>query len=183
MISPFTIFDKIFRNIFKSNKNGSKSDIKIDDMPMTSTIGNILLILLLIVLMGIEVSPLLDYYVLSGASTDPRFSVLFLMVSIFNIIPIILGGFSLQAVINRQMNRIRCGSSQYMNDLVHGRGDKLTRQTLDRLRNELDLMAVKCPNCGETVLTTLSASPKCPSCGSAFDPKTAERQNIEIVNN
>lgn len=197
LIALFMIFlIALFNKKFKSNRNHSKSDsrtdINIDDMPVTSTIGNILLILLLIVLMGIEVSPLLDFYVLSGffdlflhggLPVDPGLSVLFLMVSIFNIVPIVLGGFSLQAVINRQMNRIRCGSSKYMNDLIQGRGNRLTCQTLGRLRSELDLIAVKCPNCGETVLTTPGANPKCPSCGSAFDPRTAERQNIEIVNN
>lgn len=100
---------------------------------------------------------------------------------LFMALPSILAIVNLVSVIKRQINYARCGSAQYMTNLLDGQADEQSTQTLRRVVDELNLVAVECPNCGDKVITAPDSRPKCPSCMERFDAITARRVSVAVL--
>lgn len=102
---------------------------------------------------------------------------------LFMTLPSILAIVNLVSVIKRQINYARCGSEQYMTNLLDGQAGEQSTQTLRRIADELNLVAVACPNCGDKVITAPDSRPKCPSCMERFNAATAQRISAAVLDN
>ncbi|PLS26182.1 hypothetical protein Uis4E_2094 [Bifidobacterium parmae] len=113
---------------------------------------------------------------------DVRFLVILGLWLLFMATPAFVAIVNLVSVIRRQMNYARVSVPGYMERLLDGEADEQSTRTLRRIIDELELVTVKCPNCGDKVVTSPDSTPKCPSCMERFDASTAERVFAGVTN-
>lgn len=80
------------------------------------------------------------------------------------VIPMIFVSVNFITRLRRRQRFVYCSSPEYMQSLVDGRADEVTKATMDRISKELMYVNRKCPNCGRWLWTPAEGKVECPSC-------------------